>query len=112
MLPTDTSLTDEQLEAEIAKLQSELTERRQKQRQDALAMIKPLIVQYQFTLKELGLSTGDAPAIKTAKAVPGTIYQNPKNPEQTWKGHGRQPQWIKDELATGKTLKELEATQP
>ncbi len=95
MLPTDAPLTNEQLEAEIAKLQTELNERRQKERQDALAMIKPLIVQHQFTTKELGLSTSEAPVGTKIKATPGKTYQNPKNPNKTWNGHGRQPRWIK-----------------
>lgn len=111
MLPTDATLTNEQLEAEIAKLQAELNERRQKQRQDALATIKPLIVQHQFTIKELGLSTSEAPIVMKTKATPGKTYQNPNNPDQIWKGHGRQPQWIKDELSAGKTMNELEAKQ-
>lgn len=104
----DEQLTDEQLEAEIAKLQTELNERRQAQRQEALAMVKPLIAKYSFTAKELGLGSSEASTPSTEKAIPGTIYQNPKNPDQTWKGHGRQPQWVKDELAAGKTMKELE----
>lgn len=111
MSPTDTLRTNEQLEAEIAKLQAELNERRKKERQEALVMIKPLIVQHQFTAKELGLDSGEAPAVMKAKANPGTIYQNPKSPDQIWKGHGRQPKWLKDELYSGKTMKDLEAKQ-
>ncbi|TIC78953.1 H-NS histone family protein [Crenobacter intestini] len=111
MLPPDTPRTNEQIEVEIAKLQAELRERKQKERKDALVMIKPLIVQYQFTLKELGLDSGEAPAAMKTKATPGMTYQNPKNPDQIWKGHGRQPKWIKDELSAGKTMKDLEAKQ-
>ncbi len=107
-LQPDSKLTDEQLEAEITKLQSELNERRQKQRQETLAMIKPLIVQHQFTLKELGLSDTEVRTTKTEKATPGKVYQNPNNPEQRWKGHGRQPKWIKDALSAGKMMSELE----
>lgn len=34
-------------------------------------------------------------------------YVNPHNPEQTWTGHGRQPQWVKDHLAAGGSLQDL-----
>lgn len=40
------------------------------------------------------------------KAVKGNPakYANPANPRQTWSGRGRQPGWIKEGLAKGKSL--------
>ena len=32
-------------------------------------------------------------------------YRNPKNPEETWTGRGRQPKWLAQELARGRSLK-------
>ncbi len=40
----------------------------------------------------------------------GTVaarFRNPANPSQQWTGRGRQPQWIKDWLASGKSLDEV-----
>jgi DNA-binding protein H-NS len=34
-------------------------------------------------------------------------YANPENAEQTWTGRGRQPQWVKDAFAAGKSLEDL-----
>ena len=34
-------------------------------------------------------------------------YRNPKNPAQTWAGRGKQPQWVRAELGSGKSLDEL-----
>lgn len=31
-------------------------------------------------------------------------YRNPANPKQTWTGRGRQPGWIKEGLAAGKSV--------
>lgn len=31
-------------------------------------------------------------------------YRNPKNPEETWAGRGRQPCWLRAELRLGKKL--------
>lgn len=35
-------------------------------------------------------------------------YRNPANPSQTWSGRGRQPDWIKDALAKGKSKSDFE----
>jgi DNA-binding protein H-NS len=34
-------------------------------------------------------------------------YRNPRNPSQTWAGRGKQPQWIKEQLRSGKKLDAL-----
>jgi DNA-binding protein H-NS len=34
-------------------------------------------------------------------------YRNPKDSTQTWSGRGRQPRWIAEGLASGKTLDEF-----
>jgi DNA-binding protein H-NS len=31
-------------------------------------------------------------------------YRNPKNPEETWAGRGKQPRWLAAQLRTGKKL--------
>ena len=33
-------------------------------------------------------------------------YRNP-NSEETWSGHGRKPEWMKDLLLSGKSLDDL-----
>lgn len=34
-------------------------------------------------------------------------FQNPNRPFQTWSGRGRQPRWVVELLATGKSLEDL-----
>ena len=34
-------------------------------------------------------------------------YQNPNNAAQTWSGKGKQPHWVEQALAQGKTLESL-----
>lgn len=36
------------------------------------------------------------------KVVPK--YRNPKNPEETWAGRGKQPRWLTAQLRSGKKL--------
>ncbi len=43
-----------------------------------------------------------------AKAPTGEArFRNPANADQQWTGRGRQPQWIKDLLAKGKSLDDV-----
>ena len=34
-------------------------------------------------------------------------FRNPKPPHQTWSGRGRQPRWVRELLAAGKTIDDL-----
>jgi DNA-binding protein H-NS len=49
------------------------------------------------------------PAKKPKNDKPEKVpqYQNPANNAQTWTGRGRQPKWIVDGLAGGKTLNDF-----
>jgi predicted transcriptional regulator len=44
---------------------------------------------------------------RALKGNPPAIYIGPSG--QTWTGRGQQPRWVKDELASGKTLEDLRA---
>lgn len=57
--------------------------------------------EYGFSLDEL---LGGTPK-KTSKSAPK--YRNPNDPEQTWTGKGRKPNWVNDALAAGKTMEDL-----
>ncbi len=48
-----------------------------------------------------GTSDSSSPAPSEAK------YRNPENPEQTWSGRGRRPQWVHGATANGRALEEL-----
>ncbi len=46
-------------------------------------------------------STSSPPTPSEAK------YRNPENPEQTWSGRGRRPQWVHEATANGRALADL-----
>ncbi len=48
--------------------------------------------------KKRGPKPKAGPKVKSAPK-----YRNPANPEQTWTGKGRQPEWFKTAVAGGKT---------
>lgn len=62
-------------------------------RQKAAAM-----AELEVRAKELGFSLAELTAAAAAKGkthVPVVAkYRNPKNPEETWSGRGRQPRWL------------------
>lgn len=76
----------------------------QREKQNALKAAEKAAAEFGFSLAELtpqsrkGGRTGKA----TAK------YRNPSNPDQTWTGRGRKPQWIHDAMAAGMDISALE----
>ena len=54
--------------------------------------------------REHGFSLDDI--VKTTKkgGKSPAKFRNPDDPTQTWTGRGRQPAWIKDALANGKSV--------
>jgi DNA-binding protein H-NS len=73
-----------------------------KQRKVALAAADAAAREMGFTLAEL---TGGA--VKKTTAVSPPKYRHPENPEQTWTGRGRQPDWMKDALENGQSKEEF-----
>ena len=56
------------------------------------------------------LMAADKPKKTTAKKPRGKVspkYKNPANGSETWTGRGRQPRWVADALAGGKSLDDL-----
>ena len=56
------------------------------------------------------LMAADKPKKAKAKKPRGKVapkYKNPANGSETWTGRGRQPHWVADALASGKTLDDL-----
>lgn len=70
-----------------------------RQRQEALAAVSAKAKEMGFNLSEL--TSG-------GKGSDGNVnqpkYRHPENPNKTWTGRGRQPDWIKEGLAAGKSL--------
>lgn len=60
--------------------------------------------EYGFTLDDV-VSGGSGKGNKGSKGAPK--YAHPENPAQTWTGRGRQPNWVKAALESGKTLDDL-----
>jgi DNA-binding protein H-NS len=87
-------------------VEQELHRRRAEEKKEVLRGIREIAASSGFTLEDL---VGMRPKrTRRPSAPPTTTYRNPDNPEQTWAGRGRRPEWLVGLLAQGKTLEELE----
>lgn len=61
--------------------------------------------------RSAGLSEKDLRAIREAKPwkkeVVKVKYRNPSEPTQQWTGRGRRPRWVKDWIASGRSIEEV-----
>lgn len=73
-----------------------------RERKEALKAAEKAAAEFGFSLSEL--SKDNPISGKATKAK----YKNPANPEQTWSGRGRKPQWIHDALNSGADISDLE----
>ena len=88
-----------ELEALRSDVDVAITDARKANRKAALEAAREAAGKYGFALDELiGGSKNSAKSAAPAK------YAHPENPSTTWSGRGRQPGWIKDALAAGKSL--------
>ncbi len=82
-----------------------ITTHEDRKRQRAIEAVEAVAAEHGFTLAQL---TGVAAArVRGRKAALPPKYRNPANPEQTWSGRGRRPEWVNAALAEGKALSDL-----
>ena len=78
-----------------------------RRRQEALSALEQAAKEHGFKLAEL---LGEGKSSRGRKPVGDAAkYVNPEDPEQTWSGRGRRPQWVNDALKADGTLDELAA---
>ncbi len=90
----------EELEAQKREIEATIKGFEKKRRADCLAELRAVAKKHGFALEEF---TGGK-ATKTAGPKGAAKYANPADASQTWTGRGRQPNWVKAALASGKSL--------
>lgn len=104
-------MTPKQLQKLSEDVAKEIAKRATKQRDTAMKAAAKAAKEHGFDLTEL---LGEAPKKRgRKKAAPKkpplpAKYKNPKDASQTWSGRGRQPEWYKAAIASGKSAKSLE----
>ncbi|WP_299852379.1 H-NS histone family protein [uncultured Roseovarius sp.] len=103
------SMTRKQLERLRVDVDIALAKLIERERKAALIAAEKAANAHGFTLAEIAASAKlkkNAPkATSKTKAV--AKYANPENKSQKWSGKGRQPEWFKKALASGKKEDQL-----
>src|SRR5918999_846145 len=96
-------------------IETELKHREVTDKKKALERMRDIAAEYGLSLSEVinkeGRRDTKKPKSKNAGQASKPKYINPDNTDQTWSGRGQKPKWLKEALATGKTLAEF-LTQP
>lgn len=69
-----------------------------RKRADAMAELEAVAQKHGYKLADL------VSGKKAAKPAAPAKYRHPENAAMTWSGRGRQPNWIKEGLAAGKSM--------
>ncbi|GAB3539453.1 H-NS histone family protein [Noviherbaspirillum agri] len=94
-----------ELRALLGEVEDEIKIREKDEIAKARAQILAIAQEVGIPLEEL---IGGRGVIKADQAKKVAIqYRHPTDRALQWTGRGRQPQWIKDWLASGQTLKDL-----
>lgn len=101
---------------ELAKLKSDvekaLKNAEARERRDARKAAEKAAAEFGYSLDDLSASPKPKSARKGKKVKPkakaAPKYRNPANPEQTWSGRGRKPNWINEALLGGADITDLE----
>lgn len=104
------SLSRKELEKLGADVEKALTVLKNKDKRAAQKAAEKAASQFGFTLEELAGGAKATPARKTRrKSVKPSAprFANPAEPTQTWTGKGRQPNWYKEAIETGKSPEDL-----
>jgi len=112
------SMNMKQLKTLLRSVEKEIERRDNTDRKKAIDEIRALAKARGLKLEDLQEKSAGRRAPKTSKSdtegkvktkrAPAKIkYRNPDNSALTWTGRGRQPKWIAEWVATGKTLEAL-----
>jgi len=93
----------EELEAHKREVEATIKGFEKKRRAECLVELRAVAKKHGYALEEF---TGGK-ATRTAAPKGAAKYANPADATQTWTGRGRQPNWVKAALASGKSLETL-----
>lgn len=88
-------------------IENEIEKRQSESKKIVLGQIKELAQSIGMTIEDV-IGIGKK-GYRRNSGHASTLYVNPDNPKQTWSGRGRRPNWARDILDRGETLRTLEA---
>lgn len=101
-------MTRKQLEKLQKDVEKALKSLEMRDRREAKKAAEAAVAKFGFKLNEL-TSAGSAVKSKTGtRTISPPKYANPADPEQTWTGKGRQPNWYRAEIERGTAPEAME----
>jgi len=98
-----------EIQSQILRLQQEAETLRKNEIAAVIADIKDKIQQFGLSARDLGLDGAPKRGRKARTRDGGSAVRFVGPEGQTWSGYGRQPQWLRDGLAAGKTKSDFAA---
>jgi len=95
-----------QLKGLQSEIEKQLKDRQQQEVKKAREQIIAIAQDIGISVEELLANKGAKSKSNGGKKVEPQ-YQNPVDNSQTWTGRGRQPKWIAEGMANGKTLEDF-----
>ncbi|RKF16328.1 H-NS histone family protein [Roseovarius spongiae] len=99
-------MTTRELTTLRAKVDRAIASREKRERKEALKTLKEKAREMGYSFNELidGSESGEGKQQRSSskprkRAAPK--YRHPENPDLTWSGRGRQPNWLKEAVANG-----------
>lgn len=96
----------EQLQQLQDQISREIKLRRARDKKEVLSKIRAMAAAGGYTLEELVAGGVELESAKKTRIVPPK-YRHLQNGDLTWTGRGKQPRWVAEFLASGKTLTDL-----
>jgi DNA-binding protein H-NS len=84
-------------------IDAEKIKRQQEDRERLLAEVRQAASRYGMSVNKF-LKSSER---RRRSAAPK--YRNPDDPKEVWSGRGKQPKWVQDALASGRSLDDLAA---
>jgi len=101
------SMTRKELEKLKVSVERELARTIERDKKAALVAAQKAAREHGFDLGDIAKAEKPAKKARPAKAKKAVAakpkYRHPENPEVTWTGKGRQPNWIKEAEAAGQS---------
>lgn len=100
--------TLKELLAQKAELDRRIAETQRAEREQALAQVRTLMAEYGLSMADIAGHgrAAAAPAAPRARSAGGSVAPKYRDPAtgQTWSGRGLQPRWLREALASGRTI--------
>jgi DNA-binding protein H-NS len=100
----------EELEAAIQEAAATLEQKRQEREAEVIAQVRELTARIGKTPEELFGRRGKGGPVRAAEPAEAPKYRHPVDPDLTWSGRGKRPQWLSEALESGKTLQDFAAS--